>query len=286
MARRADLLGAGLSRADIDAEIDAERWHRLGWHTVGVDVRVPLGPARWWWAIWESGPGAVLDGVTALQAAGLRSWTAGQVDISVRAGNRVHPLDGVTLHRPRRLGPVVSGGLRRVRPELAVLRAAEWARSDRAAMTLVAMTVQQRLVPGDRVLAHWAAVRRSRRRAVLHDVIRDVCDGAHSLGELDLSRMCRRRGLPGPSRQVLRTGAAGTVHLDVRWERFGVHVEVNGVQHGLGMAPVHDALRQNDQAVDGDRSLVVPVLGPRLYPDAFLDQIERALRFGGWRGPG
>jgi hypothetical protein len=190
----------------------------------------------------------------------------------------------VVVHRPRPDPERRGAGVPRVCPETAVIHAAHWARTDRAAATIVAMTVQQRLVLPSRLLEHWAMVRRSPRRRLLDSVLADVCDGAHALGELDFARLCRERGLPPPTRQSLRTGPWGRRYLDAWWEEFGVHAEVDGAQHGLGLAPVADALRQNDVALEGAVTLRVPVLGLRVSPERFLDQVEAALRGRGWTG--
>lgn len=114
------------------------------------------------------------------------------------------------------------------------------------------------------------------RRAFLDAVVRDVCDGAHSFGELDFGGLCRRRGLPQPSRQVVRTLSGGRVYLDVAWEEVGLVVEIDGGHHALALGPVDDAPRQNDVVLSGERVLRIPVLGLRLTPDAFLDQVVRA----------
>jgi hypothetical protein len=277
IATRVLLRAAGLTATEINSEMEALRWARLGVHTVGVTVSRPTGRALWWWALWESGPGAVLDGVTALQAAGLAGWQEPTVHVTVPRGVRAHRLPGVQLHRPRGVHPPIGAPIPRTRPEVAVVRAAQWASSDRQAATVVAMTVQQRITHPDRLMAVWSTVRRSPRRALLDAVIRDVCDGAHSLGELDFAAMCRGRGLPEPSRQAVRRSRAGRVYLDVWWDELGVHVEIDGVQHGSGIAPVLDALRQNEVALGGGTSLRIPVLGLRLRPDDFLDQVETAI---------
>lgn len=272
---------AGLTGRDIRTEVDAGRWQRLGRHTVGVLTPEPTGEGAWWWAVWESGPGAVLDGVTALQASGLTGWQDERIHVSVPCQSRAHRLPGVVLRRPRRVPPTMPVGVPRIRPEHAAVRAAQWAVSDRQAATVLAMTVQQRLVLPQRLLDAWGHVRRARRRRFLHQVLRDVCDGAQSLGELDFAALCRARGLPEPTRQRVRHGPRGRVYLDVYWEELSVHVEIDGAHHGLGLTPVDDALRQNSVALDGGVCLRIPVLGLRLYPDAFLDQVARALAGSG-----
>ena len=89
--------------------------------------------------------------------------------------------------------------------------------------------------------------------------------------------MCRRRGLPEPDRQVLRTGPRGRVYLDVRWSGLGLIVEIDGAQHRMGLALMEDNLRQNDVTLSGDVVLRIDLLGLRVAEDQFLDQVERAM---------
>ncbi|GAA4878887.1 hypothetical protein [Serinicoccus chungangensis] len=284
VVRRSDLLAAGLTDHDVRAEVDRGVWHAAGRHTICIGTDRPRGEGLLWRAIWESGPRAVLDGPSALLAAGLKHWEEPFVHVSLPRNATVTEVPGVRHHHLRKIGPAIPVGLRRTKPEVAVLRGAEWARSDRAATTLVAMTVQQRLVAPSAVLQRWSETARSRRRAVLDLVIRDVCDGAHSLNELDVVRACRARGLPEPSRQQVRSTSTGTVYLDLFWDDYAVHAEVQGAHHLWGLTGVDDAVRGNAVAI-GDRgvvSLQIPVLGWRLHPEVFLDQIAAALRESGW----
>jgi hypothetical protein len=257
-------------------------WHRAGFRTICIDGRRPQGEGRLWWALWESGPRAVLDGPSALVAAGLRHWEEDQVHVSVPRNATIRPLPGVRHHVLRDVGPRISVGLRRTKPEVALVRAAEWARTDRAAATLLAMAVQQRLVSTTALLTRWEGVGRSRRRKVLDAAIKDICDGAHSINELDVSAACRRARLPQPSRQVVRTGPNGRVYLDLFWDDLGVHVEIQGAHHYVGLKLVDDSLRQNALAI-ADRDLIslqIPVLGWRLHQGTFLQQIADALEEG------
>lgn len=275
------LLAAGLTRGQIDAQVARGAWARLGVHTVCVTGATLTGRAPWWRALWESGKHATLDGVTALLAAGLKGWDARHIEVTVPNNARIRPLDGVRHHQLRERTPDVDTGLRRTRPEVAAVRAAQWAVSDAEAATILAMTIQQRLTSTTKLLQRWQDVGYSARRSVLDDVIKDICSGAQSLGELDFARMCRQRHLPEPDRQVLRTGTRGRVYLDVFWEAEGVHVEIQGVHHYLAPAPIDDALRSNDLAIRGtaEISLQVPVLGLRIAPraEALMNQVAQAL---------
>ena len=199
-----------------------------------------------------------------------------RIDVAVPANHRIHRLDGVRVHRRRVIGPTRRAGIPRTAPEWAALRAAGWARSDRAAVLVLCLVVQQRLVLPARLLEAWNDAPRRSRWRLLDVSIPDICDGAQSLGELDFTGLCRARGLPPPSRQVVRRGARGRVYLDAAWEDIGLVVEVDGGHHLLALAPIDDALRQNDVTLSGDVVLRIPVLGLRLTPDSFMDQVVRA----------
>lgn len=277
LAHRRDLLRAGVTRADVRTEVSAGRWATAGRHTVCVTAGLPLsGEALLWQAVWESGSGAVLDGASALVAGGLTGFSPDRIDVAVPANHRIHRLDGVRVHRRRVIGPTRRAGIPRTAPEWAALRAAGWARSDRAAVLVLCLVVQQRLVLPARLLEAWNDAPRRSRWRLLDVSIPDICDGAQSLGELDFTGLCRARGLPPPSRQVVRRGARGRVYLDAAWEDIGLVVEVDGGHHLLALAPIDDALRQNDVTLSGDVVLRIPVLGLRLTPDSFMDQVVRA----------
>jgi hypothetical protein len=158
-----------------------------------------------------------------------------------------------------------------------------WARSDRAAATLVAMSVQQRLVEPGRLLTAWRSVRRCRRRVLLDRVISLVADGAQALSELDFAELGRARGWPRPDRQVVVRTRRGRIYLDVRFTAYGVIAEVNGIQHYEALAVLDDAVRRNHHALDGATALEIPAIALVLDPDPVLDQVEAALRRGGWR---
>ena len=94
-----------------------------------------------------------------------------------------------------------------------------------------------------------------RRRRLLSAVVRDLCDGVHSLGELDFAGLCRAAGLTEPTRQVVRTQPGGRVYLDVVWEDLGLVVEIDGGHHALALNVVDDALRQNEVVLGDERVL-------------------------------
>jgi very-short-patch-repair endonuclease len=165
---------------------------------------------------------------------------------------------------------------------VAAVRAFLWAASDKQAAYLLTATVQQGLAPAEAVGREALRILRDKRRDLLFAVVGDLLGGAQSLGELDVVRELRRRGLPAPERQVLRQDARGRYYLDLYWPEWRLVVEIEGVHHTWSTQVVDDALRQNSLAIAGDTVLRLPLLGLRLEPASFFTQIEEALRARGW----
>lgn len=84
----------------------------------------------------------------------------------------------------------------------------------------------------------------------------------------------------------MRHTSQGLVYLDVWFDRYGVHVEINGAQHYVGLGPVADARRRNDRTLNSDLTLEIPVLGLLVDEAGFLAQVMEALRQRGWTGSG
>jgi len=291
---RPQALALGITRAAVDAEIAGGRWHPLGRHTLAVTTADAGHRPDWWLAVLEAAPRsasgtrprAALAGITALLACGLRG-IEGDGLIHVAAPKSSHPVPapaGVRVHETRRWRDedIVDDGIAHTVPECAAVQAALWARTDREAALLLISPVQQRLTTVDAVAGALDLVRRDRRRHLLRGLLREMAGGVTSMNELDFAEHCRRRGFPEPDRQVVVDGAGGRRYLDVRWRRWRVVVEVDGVGHLQPEQWVEDSLRHNEIALSGDVVLRIPSLGLRLDPDRHLDAVERALRQGGW----
>lgn len=276
VAHRAQLRAGGVTRWDVRSEERAGRWSTNGRHTVVIGAGEPVGLGLRWRAVWESGSGAVLDGVSSLLAAGLTGFATDTITVCVPRASTAYAVEGVRCTRRRVVVPTGRVGLPRTSVETATVRAAQWAVSDRQAALVICLVIQQGLTAPDRLLSEWRTVRRSRRRAFLDQVIVDVCDGAHSLGELDFARMCRRRGLPEPVRQRVVV-LAHRVYLDAEFEG-GLVVEIDGGHHQRALAPVDDALRQNSVSLTKRLVLRMPLLGLRLVEDEFMGQVAQGLR--------
>lgn len=281
---RRQLYRLGLTRGQVRAQVRARRWRRVHSQSIAVHTG-PLEPeGEWWAAVLEAGPRAQLDGASALVAGGLRHFDVRRIRVSVPRGVKPHRARGLDIRQTRRwdLDDLVEIGVPRTRPAVAAVRGALWAGTDRQAALLLTMTVQQRLASADDIGRELLRIRRDRRRALLQSVVLDLLGGAESLGELDVARECRRRGLPEPTRQQVRRTPRGSWHLDVLWEAYAVVLEVDGIQHAWADHVVRDALRHNDIALCGDTVLRLPLLGLRVAPDEFFDQVRRALVGAGW----
>ncbi len=260
----------------IRREIATERWAAHGHQTVATTTAALGVTARRWHAIWETGVKvAALDGVTALQHAGLTGFDDETVHVSVKHTCQVEPLKGVRIHKiVRRVeDEVTHGGIPHTRPAIAAVRAAHWASTDRQAALLLVLPVQQRLCTGQQLVAAATRVRGRNRRRLIPVLAADIADGAHSLGELDVVAACRRRGLPEPTRQEVRRLPNGKAYLDIAWAQARLVVEVDGVGHARGLQVVGDDLRQNQVQLGDELVLRVSLVGWRLMPDAYLDQI-------------
>lgn len=256
-------------------EVAAERWGLHGRQTVAMHTGELSELAKLWRAVWEVGEGiALLDGVSSLAFVGLNGYTEPAVHVSVLHRHDIERVEGVVVHKVRRRQPdeALTNGVPRTRPEIATIRAAHWAASDRQAALALCMPVQQRIVTGQALLSTRRCVRGRNRRALIDTVITDVADGAHALGELDFAAACRARGLPEPDRQEIRRGPRGAVYLDVRW-RNGLVVEIDGAAHRWGLAVADDTLRANAVSLTQDTVLRIELLGWRLWQERYMDQV-------------
>jgi very-short-patch-repair endonuclease len=237
-------------------------------------------------AIVEVGTPAVLDGVSALLAAGLRNWEEPAVHVAVPKSATPRRCRGVVVHETRRYeaSSVIAGVVPRMRPATAAVHAALWAMTDSQAATVVLMAAQQRLLTVADFAEEVEKIKWSRRRRLLRDLALAISGGIESMGEREFARLCAKRSLPAPDRQVRRRTDSGTWVYDNVWDAYGVTVEVDGSQHRDPAAWIPDALKQNSASLGGHVVLRIPNLALRVNPEPFLDQLEVALLAGGWPG--
>ncbi|MEO5610749.1 MAG: hypothetical protein ABIQ61_10860 [Ornithinibacter sp.] len=277
---RRQLAALGVDRDAVAREVRAGRWAGHGAATLAVH-RGPLPQeALRWRAVWEVGHAvAVLDGVSSLLAAGLTGFEEGMLHVSVTRNSRCPAVDGVRIHRVRRVADEhrTPGSVPRTPAAVAAVRGAGWAVSDRQAALVLAMSVQQRLVTGPQLVSAVRAVRTRGRRPFIRQIVHDIVAGAQSLLELDFMALARAWGLPEPERQVVRHGPRGRVYLDVRWAGSRLVVEIDGSGHRMGLAVSSDNLRQNEVTLGNNRVLRFDLLALRLCENEVMLQVRRGL---------
>lgn len=245
---------------------DAWQWQldRGAWRAVLPGVAVchsgePTDRQRAWAAFLLAGEGAALSADAALIDLGMRLPTPEVLHVAIpeerivvaqaltgveRAGRvQPHRVRGLNeLRHPVRLLPVV-------RPAAAVLHAAAWAPSDRAAEWRVAAAVQQRIVRADDLRSALQDMPKLKRRALVRAVLDDVQLGAHASSELDFLRLLRRNRLPPPDELQLLPRTNKVCYLDAVWKRQRVAAEVDGAHHIEVGAWDADVLRANEVVV-------------------------------------
>jgi len=276
---RAQLRALGITRDEVVAHIRARRRRPLHTQSVATHTGPLSQEGRHWAAVLEAGDRGCLDGSSSLIAGGLQHFAESQTRVSVPRGVLVRRADGVLIRQTRRFDEADREplGIPRTRNHVACVRAGLWAASDRQATLLLTMTVQQGLTPPERLAGQLLRVRKDRRRLLLASVVTDLLHGVRSLGEREFALMCRERGLPEPSRQVVRKGRDGRYYLDVCWEEWGVVVEIDGIQHAWATDVVSDALRHNAVTLRDAIVLRLPLVGLRVATDEFFAQIVEAL---------
>lgn len=197
-----------------------------------------------WVAVLHCGKGARLSGDAALAAQGLKTgsgrdqWGRPPLDVAVPVGRQVRPArlpDGrrITPHRVAHLErwPLPTTRAPMLWAHAAVLHAAAWAASDRAAEWRLAAVVQQKLTHVPVIRTTLAQMPRLPRRRLIREVLDDVELGAHAGSELQFLRFCRAHGLPLPDELQVKARAGGTCYLDARYRRQKVTVESDGAHH-------------------------------------------------------
>lgn len=286
VVRRGQLATAGWSRSAVQAQLSAERWQAIG-AVVIVLHNGPLTPQQYRWvAVLNAGQHAVLAGRTAAAAGGLVGWEGGAEEVLVPKGTSVPELSAVScvVHESRRLAPGDTHPVARpprTRIERALVDAASWSASPRTACGLLAAGVQQRLTTAGRLLETLQAAGRLQHRRVMATALQDIAGGAQALSEIDFGRLCRRHGLPPPTRQQVRTDSSGRRrYLDatiVGPDGEVVHAEVDGALHLRVRTYWDDMDRGNELVIAGERVLRFGSIAMYLDEYRVADQLRRCL---------
>jgi very-short-patch-repair endonuclease len=280
-----------LTSKAIEHRIVSSRWCRVH-RGVYVAYGGPLTLAqRLWIAVLAAsqGPSLVDDpvclaGVSALLVHGLRSITARQIDLVVPVSRRIVAPAGVVVHRSVEIDRHPASRLPTTTIGRAVVDAAVWARSDDEARLIIAAAFQQRLVTADEIQPILDRRPTMPRHRLIAATVNDASRGSHTLGELDLVKLCRRAKLPEPTRQLRFRDRRGRLRfLDAVFDPWKVAVEIDGAHH--------DDVGQRWDDCDRDNALILatytilryPTYVVREQPERVAEEIRMALTNAGWR---
>jgi very-short-patch-repair endonuclease len=261
---RQQLAIVGVDRWAVAHRVRSERWTAWSATVIATFTGDLNREQHIWLAVLSAGPGALVSHLTAAKAAGLRNWDRDEITVLVPyASDTVTArVDGVRLVRSRRdltelRDPEVVPPACRIEP--AVLLFAADVRSHRTAQAVVAAAVQQRLTTPDRLLAWIDRLRPLPKAPLLRNALHDIAGGAQSLAEIDVGRLCRRRRLAPPTRQVKRRDAAGRLRFtDCEWRLSGGRILVLEIDGGFHMEVEHweDDLARQRALSAADRIIV------------------------------
>ena len=266
-------------------EVKQRRWQEFG-RLVVVLHNGPLDvPTQRRVAVSVAGPRAALDGVTALQAAGISGLKDDQIEISVPKGSKPGRHPGVKVRETRWFqgsDVIVRNGTRMMRPAVAAVHAGLWARSDRQAKLFLIMVVQQRFATVDQLQEVLERTVRLVRLQVLRELIAVLRAGSHSLGELDVVGALRGRGLPVPDQQVVRHRKGGKQYLDCLFTAYGLVLEIDGAGHQVAEQALQDFQRDLQLVAEGSKVVRLSLLAWALDREAVLDALEELFSTHGW----
>ena len=258
------LVGAGMTRDEVRACVDARRWQRMGRHCLLSHNFEPTRRQLMWVAVLDPPELAVLGGFTALQLRGFTFFGREPelIHVVVTRGATYHRLPGLKIHESRRLKePDISheDGLPCTSVPRSALDAAAWQPYPRYACGVLAAVVQQRLCTPQDLANELPFVGRIRHKAHMRLAVADIGGGAEALSEIDIAAMCRRFDLKPPDRQTVRTDRQGRKrYLDCEWflgDGQVVVLEVDGSHHAEVQHWEADMKRERGIVISGRRVL-------------------------------
>lgn len=280
-----------VSRHVVYAQVKAGHWQAIGVRVVVLHSGPLSRQQRLWVAVLHGGVGALLAGLTAAEADGLRLITSEVLHILVPRGSEVPELDDaaagvrVKVHESGRLPSRDLHPARRparTRLPRSLVDAASWSGTENRCRSILAAGVQQRLVTAEQLRERATACRTVPRRRLILDTIGDVEGGAHSLPELEWTRHLRRFGLPEPTRQRKVRRPSGTYYLDADFQTYGVTVEIDGMQHLELLVREQDEQRRIALAVAGRTVIALSSYAVRCHGDSAVLAVAQLLQAAGW----
>jgi very-short-patch-repair endonuclease len=251
----------------------------------------PLSPQQQLWvAVLAAGEGAVLAATSALLAAGVKVAAPPQPFVLSPFARHAPTISDAVLRRTRILTPADVEPLAqppRLRIPRAAVDAASLCRAPDDVRAVLSAPVQQRRCGVEQLRQVTLRIGPVTGRGLILRTCDELERGATGLHEQRFSRIVRRHGLPEPTRQVMRKRGDGRAFLDVVWQEYGVHVEIDGLAHLEVGQWTDDLDRANElEIAKAERRLRFP--GHLLIEREarVVDQLVRALTAGGWADSG
>lgn len=255
------LRGLKVSRGEIRNHVKVGRWAVRSGEVVSTTTG-PLSPdQRLWLGVLHGGPSAMVGGLSAAGARGLKHWERDEITILVNNPMSFELLPGYRFFRTRRpfkllVGP---GELPVCRMEPAVLLFAAYEPHLRTALGAVTATVQQRLTTAVKLTDWLDQLTPLRRAKHVRELLGDVAGGAHSMAEVDLRKACRAYGVRPPDSQTPRSDSRGRRrYTDAVWrlpDGRELVLEVDGSFHDDVAQATLDR-RRNRQLTTATRTVV------------------------------
>lgn len=279
-----------LSPAYIRHKLERGEWRRVYRGVIATSPGRPTVEQQWQAPVLAAGEGAVLAGLAAARAGGLRGrFKRVVIDVLVPNQRNDKPvlkpllmeMSVVKVHRTTRLEQedLQLGKPMRTTVARSVIDAAQWASNDDEAREIVAAACQQKRVAPGEIFDALEHLPRAKRRALVIETAEYAEGGATTLTEIDFVRLCAKYGLPKPDLQVRRKDASGRVRfLDAYFQTQKLHVEIDGAHHMQVGHWTADMLRQNEVWLKGDRVLRFPAHLVRTQPELVVEQIRKALQ--------
>jgi hypothetical protein len=238
MVARRQLMTLGLEWERVRNQVAARRWVVHTPRVIGTTTGALTWEQRCWMAVLHAGPRALLGGLSAAETLGLTGWHRETITVLVDDELAFEPVDGVRFFRSRRPFDLLRsprGAIPSAQLEPAILLWAGYDAPVRAAHGVLAASVQQRLSTPERLLTWIETLTPLRRAKPFKRTVGDLADGAQSVAEIDVRRLCRRFGLRLPDRQRQRVDRAGRVRwTDCEWilhDGSVLVLEVDGAFH-------------------------------------------------------
>lgn len=301
--RRADrqdgvLTVSQLRALGVSANAVARRVARGEWQRAYAGV-VVIHSGRVSWRTWaraallRAGTGACLSHGSAGYVLDYLARPPRLLDVSVPAPRHVcqWPKPGVPgtpdvrIHRRRQLDGEIVARFPVTTRGATVLDLLDAARSDDDAVGIVCASVRARTWP-EQILDAAAQRARLPRRGLLLDLLAAVADGAESPLELRYHRdVERRHGLPRSHRQGWERLDGRWLRSDVRYDDYGVRVELDGRLAHPGGRTDADTWRDNAVVIaHGELTLRYRWAHVAGDPCGTARQVAGALRSRGWTG--